>query len=117
MPEALSAASHDNPIGLKLVGSCTAGDIRPVRMNRGEAVRVTTGALVPAGAQAVISEEFCRTEGRTVCCFTTAEPGRNILQRGTDVRATEKVACRGERLTPARLTPAARRLATPTTAC
>jgi molybdopterin molybdotransferase len=102
-PEDLSSASRDNPIGLKLVGSCTAGDIRPVRINRGEAVRVTTGALIPAGAQAVISEEFCRIEDSTVFCFNTAEPDRNILHRGTDVRSREQVAERGGRLTPARL--------------
>ncbi len=103
VPEDLSAASRDNPIGLKLVGSCTAGDIRPVRMNRGEAVRVTTGALIPEGAQAVISEEFCRVEDSTVFCFNTAEPDRNILHRGTDVHSREQVAERGDRLTPARL--------------
>lgn len=103
VPEDLMAASRDKPVRLQLAGSLSAGDMHTVGLAPGQTVRVTTGALVPAGAQAVISEEFCRTEGRTVCCFTTAEPGRNILQRGTDVRATEKVACRGERLTPARL--------------
>jgi molybdopterin molybdotransferase len=103
VPEDLSAATHANPIGLKLAGSCSAGDLRPVRMNRGEAVRVTTGALIPAGAQAVISEEFCRVENSTVFCFTTAEPDRNILHRGADVRSQDRVAARGDRLSPARL--------------
>jgi molybdopterin molybdotransferase len=103
VPEDLNAASHDHPIGLKLVGRCSAGDIRPVRMNRGEVVRVTTGAPIPAGAQAVISEEFCRVEDSTVFCFKTAESDRNILHRGTDVRSKDPVAARGDRLTPARL--------------
>lgn len=103
VPEDLSAASRDHPIRLKLVGRCTAGDIRPVRMSRGEAVRVTTGALIPAGASAVIAEEFCRVEDSTVVCFNTAESDRNILQRGTDVRSKDQVAARGDRLTPARL--------------
>jgi molybdopterin molybdotransferase len=86
-----------------LVGSRSAGDLQPVRMASGETVRVTTGALVPEGAQAVISEEFCRVEGETVFCLNTAEPGRNILMRGTDVRSRESVAARGDRLTPALL--------------
>lgn len=103
VPEDLMAASPDEPARLQLAGSLGAGDMHTVGLAPGQTVRVTTGALVPAGAQAVISEEFCRAEGRTIYCFKTAEPGRNILQRGTDVRATEKVACRGERLTPARL--------------
>jgi len=103
VPEDLSAASRANPIGLKLVGSCSAGDVRPIRVSRGEAVRVTTGALIPAGAQAVISEEFCRVEDSTVFCFNTAEPDRNILHRGTDVRSQDRIAARGDRLAPARL--------------
>ena len=103
MPEDLSAASRDKPVGLKLVGSCNAGDVRPISIRRGEAVRVTTGALIPAGAQAVISEEFCRVEGATVFCLNTAEPDRNVLHRGTDVRSKDPVAVRGDRLTPARL--------------
>jgi molybdopterin molybdotransferase len=101
--EDLNAASRANPIGLKLVGRCSAGDIRPVRMSRGETVRVTTGALIPEGAQAVISEEFCRVEGSIVFCLATAEPDRNILHRGTDVRSRDRIAACGDRLSPARL--------------
>jgi molybdopterin molybdotransferase len=103
VPEDLRAASRDNPVGLKRVGSCSAGDMRPIRMHRGEAVRVTTGARIPEGAQAVISEEFCRAEGPIVFCLNTAEAGRNILHRGTDVHANERVAAKGDRLTPALL--------------
>jgi len=102
-PEDLRTASRENPVPLKLAGSLSAGDMRPIRMDRGEAVRVTTGALIPDGAQAVISEEFCRVEGSAVLCLNTAESDRNILHRGTDVHANERVAQRGGRLTPALL--------------
>ncbi len=71
-----------------------------MRIHRGEAVRVTTGALIPADAAAVVSEEFCRLEGQTLVCLNTAEPGRNILHRGTDVRTGEIMAARGANLTP-----------------
>jgi molybdopterin molybdotransferase len=103
VPEDLSAASHERPVRLHLVGRLGAGDLNPLCVRRGEAVRVTTGAIVPDGAQAVISEEFCRVEGSTVFCLNTAEPDRNILHRGTDVGSGERVGARGDRLTPARL--------------
>jgi molybdopterin molybdotransferase len=101
--EDLMTASSATPVRLRLVDSISAGDLRTVRMNSGEAVRVTTGALIPAGASAVISEEFCRADAESVSCFNTAGPGRNILPGGTDVRVGKPVAFSGSELTPALL--------------
>lgn len=100
IPEDLKAASPEAPVSLKLVGSLGAGDLRQMPIRRGEAVRVTTGALIPEGAAAVVSEEFCRLDGQILVCLNTAEPGRNILHRGTDVRSGEIMAAGGEELTP-----------------
>jgi molybdopterin molybdotransferase len=96
----LEKASAGKPVTLKLVGSLSAGNMHSIRLNCGDAVRVTTGALIPENAGSVISEEFCRVEGDTVVCLTTAEAGRNILRQGTDVRSDERVAGKGARLTP-----------------
>jgi molybdopterin molybdotransferase len=96
----LEKASAGRPVTLKLIGSLSAGNMRSIRMNCGDAVRVTTGALIPENAGSVISEEFCRVEGDTVVCLNTAESGRNILRQGTDVRSGEMAAGRGARLTP-----------------
>lgn len=100
LPEDLKAASPATPVRLKLVGSLSAGDMRPVGIRPGEAIRVTTGALIPEGAVSVISEEFCRLEGETLVCLNTAGPGRNIMRRGTDVCMGEIVAARGAALSP-----------------
>jgi molybdopterin molybdotransferase len=102
-PEDVKAATPSAPVRLKLVDRLSAGEMRAVRMNRGETVRVTTGALIPEGASAVISEEFCRAAGESVFCLNTADPGRNILPSGTDVHAGEPVASSGDELTPALL--------------
>ena len=98
--EDLKTASSASPVRLRGVGQRFAGDMRPMRINSGEAVRVTTGALIPEGADAVISEEFCRLEDEKIACLNTAEPGRNILHCGTDVRAGEPIASSGSELTP-----------------
>jgi molybdopterin molybdotransferase len=100
LPEDLKAASPESPVHLKLVGSLSAGDLRLLRIHRGEAVRVTTGSLIPEDAAAVISEEFCRLEGQSLICLNTAEPGRNILHRGADVRTGETMTAGGRELTP-----------------
>jgi molybdopterin molybdotransferase len=67
----------------------------------GQAVRVTTGAPLPKGADAVLSEEFCEQSQDTILAHNTAAEGRNILERGTDIRQHETVAVKGEKLSPA----------------
>jgi molybdopterin molybdotransferase len=97
----LAAASEQNPISLEVKGNLSAGDRRELTINPGQAVRVTTGAPLPEGADAVLSEEFCRSEGNHISAFNTAEAGRNIQRRARDIRAGETVAEKNMRLHPA----------------
>jgi len=97
----LSEAAGENPVELVLVGHLSAGDIADLQISAGQAVRVTTGAPLPKGADAVLSEEYCEQSGDTILARNTAEEGRNILERGTDIRQQETVAAKGEKLSPA----------------
>jgi molybdopterin molybdotransferase len=97
----IAQAGSQNPIELKLVGHLSAGDRLNLIITNGQAVRVTTGAALPEGANAVISEELCERSGEKIRAYNTAKEGRNILYRGTDVRKGEKVAQKGEKLSPA----------------
>ena len=56
----LNRAGKDNPIKLQVIGSLTAGNATPLKILKGQAVRLTTGAPIPEGADAVLAEEFCR---------------------------------------------------------
>ena len=69
-------------------------------MARGTAVRVLTGAKVPPGANAVVSEEYTTIEEDGVMICIDAEPGRNILPKGTDVAVGRIVAEKGRLVTP-----------------
>ena len=95
----LEQAAADAPVALTLAGTLSAGDTRVLRIAPGATVRVTTGARLPDGADAVLAEEFCRVAGDVVICTTTAAAGRNILRRGTDVTSGGTVAGNGEKLT------------------
>ncbi|MBW2092646.1 MAG: molybdopterin molybdotransferase MoeA [Deltaproteobacteria bacterium] len=97
----VTSARPDREVKLRLLSFKGAGDSPGQALEPGTAIRVTTGAVVPPGAQAVLAQEFTREEQDTVCCLNDAEPGRNILPKGTDVRAGEVVARQGERLSPA----------------
>ncbi|UCE56215.1 MAG: molybdopterin molybdotransferase MoeA [Desulfobacterales bacterium] len=96
----LTKASTKNPVKLKLVGHIVAGDFSKLAIGGGQTVRVTTGAPLPDGADAVITEEFCRKSGNFILTHNTAESGRNLLEKGTDVRQGETVAKKGEKLSP-----------------
>ena len=99
----VSEACSQAPVTLKVVGSLVAGSSREFKIRRGQAVRITTGAPLPGGADAVLSEEFCRREENAIIAHNTAEAGRNIHVRGRDIRRGETVAQKGRKLSPARI--------------
>lgn len=97
----LVGATSATPVALNVVGKLAAGDAAKLKITGGQAVRVTTGAPLPEGADAVLSEEFCDLSKETISARGTAEAGRNVLQRGSDIRQSETVAAKGDKLSPA----------------
>lgn len=99
----LAQAAEQNPVRLKMLGNLSAGDRRQLAIHRGQTVRVTTGAPLPEGADAVLSEEFCRQESDAINAFNTAEAGRNIQKQGRDIRGGDTLAAKSIKLNPARI--------------
>ena len=97
----LSKASDRKPVTLKVIGNLVAGDASKIKITRGQTVRITTGAPLPEGADAVLSEEFCRPDEDKIVAYHTAEAGRNVQQRGRDIRREETIAGKNEKLGPA----------------
>ena len=87
---------------LAIVGESRAGRPAERALAPGEAIRISTGAVVPAGADAVVPVERVEaTDGRVRVPDTTA--GANIRRSGEDVRAGEAVISAGAELGPAEL--------------
>jgi molybdopterin molybdotransferase len=99
--EDLHTATPQNPVELTLVGSLCAGDLPGLVLKTGQAIKVTTGAPIPESAGSVISEEFCQQQSMSIICSNTAETGKNILKRGTDVKTGDRIAAVGDRVSPA----------------
>ena len=99
----LQNASTNHPIKLQLIGATSAGNATPPSITSGQTVRVTTGAPVPEGADAVLAEEFCRCTNGKIVCTDPIQPGKNILQKGTDIKIGEIIARRGDQLVPPRV--------------
>ncbi|MEA2273142.1 MAG: molybdopterin molybdotransferase, partial [Solirubrobacteraceae bacterium] len=88
---------------LRIVGESRAGLPAPVALADGEAIRISTGAALPGGADGVLElEEAEEAEGWITTQVDTA-PGRNVRHPGDDLRAGETVLTTGTRLGPAEL--------------
>ncbi len=98
--EDVKDADETNKVVLTLVGSVMAGGSTGPAVRAGQAVRITTGARLPVGADAVLAEEYCEVSGGRLLCHNTAEPGRNVLWQSTDIRAGQIVARAFDLVTP-----------------
>lgn len=84
----------------RVIGEQPAGINRGLRVRPGEAVRIFTGAPLPAGADAVVMQEDVRLEGSEIFVNTKAEPGEFIRRRGCDLTDGQKILKAGARLRP-----------------
>ncbi|MFZ5569951.1 MAG: molybdopterin molybdotransferase MoeA [Thermodesulfobacteriota bacterium] len=96
----LTTASETAPVRLALSGRVAAGECSARKVLPGNALRILSGAPIPDGADAVLAEEFARTEGDTVLALADASKGRNILPQGADVKSGEILADAGMVITP-----------------
>lgn len=94
------------PATLALVGESRAGAPYAGTLGPGEAIRISTGAVMPAGADAVCRREDLRLDGGVVTLLAPARPS-DVRAQGSDFRAGDVVLEAGTRLTPARLALAA----------
>ena len=90
----------------RILGESAAGRGYPGELNPGEAVRIFTGAPLPAGADAIVIQEDARTEGDRVI-VPQPETGRHIRRAGNDFSRGERLLSTGERFDPWRLSLAA----------
>ena len=91
----LKKASPDEPVILELTGTQFAGKQKALMVTRGKAVKITSGAVIPPGADSVLSDEFAVENGNSVKALATV--GKNVLKKSTDIK-------RGEVIIPAHTT-------------
>ena len=97
----VAGASASHPVRLKVVGSVFAGSKFFGEVIGGGAVKVCSGALIPRGAEAVVSGEFGdELSAQEVSIKANAAPGRNILRAGGEVTTGATIVSQGGRLLP-----------------
>ena len=92
------SAREDRPVRLKLVGSIQAGINPDFQINRGEAAEIATGAVMPAGADAVVMVEYTGID-KELNVLRPVSINENVMHAGTDIMAEERVLKKGTLLT------------------
>jgi len=93
-------ASAYNRLDLRITGQSLPGNPFAGQIQRGTAVRIMTGAPLPAGADAVVPAEIVEAAGDQLLVLGEVSPGKNVGQVGEDVSAGQTVLAKGRRLRP-----------------
>lgn len=93
----------DAPVVLRVVGESRAGRPAPVALTPGQAIRISTGAMLPEAADAVVRVEDTREGEDGVEVATMVQAAHNVRRAGEDIRAGAVVLEAGARLGPAEL--------------
>ena len=98
-----SQLAHDAPLELEVVGTALAGKAWQGQVGAGQCVKIMTGAVMPAGLDTVVPQEFTRAagEGRVTVPAGALQRGDNRRLMGEDLMAGKPALLKGERLGPA----------------
>jgi molybdopterin molybdotransferase len=83
--DSTEGATPYNRAALTVVGDALPGSPFARPLARGEAVRIMTGAPMPAGSDAVLPAESVERNGDVVSATSDVSPGKNVGQRGEDI--------------------------------
>ena len=100
--EDVENASRSDPVRLTVVGVVRAGQPPDAELGPGQAVRIMTGAPIPAGADTVIRVEDsdAEAEGGVVQILEARDRGRHIRGAGRDMLEGESLLAPGHTITP-----------------
>jgi len=97
----IAGASEEEPVTLSVIAEVAAGHAAGRALEAGEAVRIMTGAPVPAGADTIVKYEDTEFTERTVTFMNPVREGVNIVKAGEDIKEGEIVISAGTKVTAA----------------
>ena len=103
----VAGASRVAPAMLRVTGEIAAGDTGAYRLAPGTAIKIMTGAQLPAGAEAVVPVEWTDGGNAQVTIYQPAQPGNAVRYVGGDAAEGETLLTAGTRLRPMQVAVAA----------
>ncbi|RMG00668.1 MAG: molybdopterin molybdenumtransferase MoeA [Nitrospirae bacterium] len=94
-------ATETTPQYLKIRGEVLMGKVPEFEILPGEAAKIPTGGMLPAGADSVIMLEDTNMVSPTLVeVFSAVGPGENIIRRDEDLKRGELILKKGSKLRP-----------------
>ncbi|HEV2060708.1 MAG TPA: gephyrin-like molybdotransferase Glp [Solirubrobacteraceae bacterium] len=87
----VASDTDDAPVALRMIGEARAGALAPDRITHGTAMRVSTGAVMPEGADAVVRQELTEIEDGAVIVHEEVAAGNDVRYAGEDIPAGETI--------------------------
>ncbi|MDD5007524.1 MAG: molybdopterin molybdotransferase MoeA [Syntrophorhabdaceae bacterium] len=94
----IQGAKETNPSFLYIQGEIKIGEPADVELEDGKCVYLTTGAMIPEGADGVVMQEFVRTAGDAIEVTKTLHRGENICFQGEDIAKGRIVLQKGRKI-------------------
>lgn len=97
-------ATRESPRALKQIGTLFTGQVSTAVVRDGECMEISTGAPMPAGADAVVMvEETASENDGTVRVFVEVHTQQNVGKRGADIQAGRMVLRSGDAINSSRI--------------
>jgi molybdopterin molybdotransferase len=94
-------ASESVPAFLNVVGSVAMGRLPDFVLGPGEAARISTGGMLPEGADAVVMVEHTdKIADTAIEAYKSVAPGQNMIEKGEDIQKGRVVLSAGCQLRP-----------------
>ena len=94
-------ASEGNPAYLTVTGTVAMGELPDFSIGSGQAVRISTGGMLPDGADSVVMiEHTAAIDDNTIEVYRSVAPGQNMVAVGEDLKKGERLLADGCRLRP-----------------
>jgi len=91
-------ASPKKPKNVKRIGKIEIGEVSSLSIHKGEAIRISTGAALPDGADAVIMIEDTEKKNEEIIIYNPVAPGKNVSKQGEDIKKDEIIIEKGTEL-------------------
>ncbi len=96
----VSKATHENPVILRITNTCYAGEKALHPVERGEAVKIMTGSVLPENSDSVIELEEVEEEEGYIKVFKPVRAKYNVGLQGEDFKKGSLIGGKGEIITP-----------------
>ncbi len=94
-------ATESMPVYIELKGEVSMGEAVAIGLQKGQAVKIATGGMLPDGADAVVMLEYTQyLDGGLIEILKPVAPKENVISHDEDIKKGEVIIERGRRLRP-----------------